>query len=948
MLTGEQFGRYEIRSKIGEGGMGEVYTAHDSELGRSVAIKLLPGEFTDDPERRSRFKQEARVVSALNHPNIITIYEVGENEHGSFLATEYVEGRTLREVINHESLTLPRILHIIEQAANALVAAHAAEIIHRDIKPENIMVRLDSIVKVLDFGLAKPNGSAIAASNGNIADNKTIPGTVMGSARYMSPEQARGHVVDQRTDIWSLGVVLYEMLTGTVPFKGDTTADTLAAVIYREPAPIANVLPNAPVELQRIVRKALQKDREERYQSVKDLALDIKDLIFDLEHSNSGDRIAHSASSPEFSENPTILHTTKSGNHLTDRSHTMTALSGFVRATPAKLSVWILPVAVAALLLVLASGFGVYRWFGDGVQPQAASAFEKTQVSRLNSDGKVMQPAMSPDGRYIAYISGEVGNLSLVVRQVATDSSVTVVQPTNLNLQNITFSHDGDHIYYTLTRSDFSVSTLYQVPTLGGTPKKLIEDIDSGITFSPDGKRFAFMRHATTNNTDNMFIVDAATLEMQPLISTPGTGYDFIATRFAWSPDGKSILVGAGKKQNGFVVSTDLAEVSIENKSIRPLHADHEFFSANNFVWFSDGSGFLFTGRESQNSPSQIWRALYPSGEIQKVTNDFNDYYDCSISADGRSIVTVKGDTSSAIWNFSPAAKKLEQVTAETRNAEGANGLGQMPDGRLIYTRLDGKESDIWTSDPDGKNPRALLTDPGFSFAPATVPGGKYIVYTLQKDKTSRLWRIDADGKNAVRLTDDDPKYADYQGQVTPDGKYVIFQRMIADQERSVLMKVSIDGGTAEPLFESEKWSVFQPRLSPDGKRLAFVSYDVKTFEKHVEIATLQGSSFGKIERELDFNLLNQIQWSPDGQSLTAISNRGGVLNLWRIPIDGSPAVPVTDFKSGRILNFGWAADGKNILLTRGNTNNDLILIRDSARFPSADSVERRKTRPLA
>ena len=248
MLAGETFGRYEIRGKLGEGGMGEVYSAIDLELDRSVAIKLLPNEFTEDEDRRSRFRQEAKVVSSLNHPNVITIYEIGENDFGHFLATEYVEGRTLREMMKRESLTLQRILRVVEQTANALVAAHAAHIIHRDIKPENIMVRRDGIVKVLDFGLAKPAlGFKDEADSGS---NKTIPGTVMGSARYMSPEQARGLEVDERTDTWSLGVVLYELLVGSAPFDGQTTADTLGAVIYQEPEPIANLLPNAPVELQ--------------------------------------------------------------------------------------------------------------------------------------------------------------------------------------------------------------------------------------------------------------------------------------------------------------------------------------------------------------------------------------------------------------------------------------------------------------------------------------------------------------------------------------------------------------------------------------------------------------------------------------------------------------------------------------------------------------------------
>src|SRR5690606_20366972 len=284
MYAGTQFGRYEIRSKIGEGGMGEVYSALDRELDRNVAIKLLPSEFTLDADRRSRFRQEAKAVSALNHPNIITIYEIGENEHGSYLATEFVEGRTLREVLKNESLTLPRILRIIEQAANALVAAHHAGIVHRDIKPENIMVRSDSIVKVLDFGLAKP----ISPSADDPAENKTLPGTVMGSARYMSPEQARGRDIDERTDIWSLGVVLYEMLIGSVPFEGETTADTIAAVVYKEPESIGDLLPNLPPELGRIVRKALQKDRDERYQDIKDMALDLKELLNEVERANSG------------------------------------------------------------------------------------------------------------------------------------------------------------------------------------------------------------------------------------------------------------------------------------------------------------------------------------------------------------------------------------------------------------------------------------------------------------------------------------------------------------------------------------------------------------------------------------------------------------------------------------------------------------------------------------
>lgn len=940
MLAGQQLGRYEIRSKIGEGGMGEVYAAHDSELGRSVAIKLLPNEFTTDPDRRNRFRQEARVVSALNHPNIITIYEIGENEYGSFLATEFVDGRTLREVIKTESLTLPRILRITEQAANALVAAHAANIVHRDVKPENIMVRRDSIVKVLDFGLAKPNEEIILS--GDTSSNRTVPGTVMGSARYMSPEQARGQDVDGRTDIWSLGVVLYEMLTGRVPFDGETTADTLAAVIYKEPEQIGLILPNAPAELQRILRKALQKDREERYQSVKDFALDVKDLLYDLEHSNSGNRAVHT-SSPNFSENPTIIHRTISGNHPTDKTAAVTSYHAPERKK-GRSRRWLLIAAPALAVVLLALGaLAFYNW-GTAEIPLAAEAFTRPQITRINTDGRVLLPALSPDGKYVAYVAGEFGSRSLVVRQIATDSIVTVVPPTNLNLQTVTFSPTGDYIYYCVTSTDFAINTLYQVPTLGGTPKKLIEDVDSGVTFSPDGKQFAFMRHKVDTNEDVIYIVATDTLAMEPLISTQGTGYNFFSNRLAWSPDGHSILAGAGKRQSGFVTNTDMVAISLGEKNIRPVNRK-EFFFATSPAWFADGSGFLFSGRETQNSTNQIYRASFPGGEIEQVTNDFNDYYDVSVSSDGRSLVTLKGDTVSSVWRYSPATKKNVQLTTESRNLEGYYGLVDRRDGKFVYSKNEGKEADLWIADDDGKNARAVLAEPGYSVAPVLTADGRYMIFNLQKDKSSRIWRTDADGKNAVRLTDEDPKSADFNPQVTPDGKFVIFQRQMADDDRFVLMRVPVEGGEVEPFYESESWSVYHPRLSPDGKRIAYTTYDVRSFQKKLMIASVENNRFGKLEREVEYNLINQFMWSPDSRSLTISTNRGGAMNIWRQPIDGSPATQITDFKSGKIMNFAWTADGKDLLIARGNTNNDLILIRDSGAVSASQSSGRNMSR---
>ena len=287
IAAGTRLGRYEIRSKIGEGGMGEVYLAQDGKLDRKVALKILPVEVAADKERMRRFVQEAKTASALNHPNIITIYEIDQTDSGHFIATEFIDGGTLREKLKRGRMKLDEALDVAQQAAFALTAAHGAAIVHRDIKPENIMVRLDGIVKVLDFGLAKLLEDHQREMIDPEADTRALvltdPGKVLGTPQYMSPEQARGLDLDARTDIWSLGVVLYEMVAGRAPFRGETKSHTVVSILESEPPPLATFAPDTPAELQRIVRKALTKDRDSRYQTARDLMIDLKSLRRDLD-----------------------------------------------------------------------------------------------------------------------------------------------------------------------------------------------------------------------------------------------------------------------------------------------------------------------------------------------------------------------------------------------------------------------------------------------------------------------------------------------------------------------------------------------------------------------------------------------------------------------------------------------------------------------------------------
>jgi eukaryotic-like serine/threonine-protein kinase len=282
---GKILGRYEIRSLLGAGGMGEVYLAQDTTLRRSVAIKLLPADLSANRDRLMRFEREAYAASSLNHPNILTIYEIGEQDAHHFIVTEYVEGESLRQHLSRTPMELGEMLDVASQVASALAATHQAGIIHRDIKPENIMLKRDGLVKVLDFGLAKLTDSQAPASNPEAATIPmgTEPGVVMGTVSYMSPEQARGIELDARTDIWSLGVVLYEMVSGRLPFEGATMSDVIGLILHKEPPTIVRFAPDVPSELERIVTKALRKDKEERYQVDKDLALDLKSLKQRLE-----------------------------------------------------------------------------------------------------------------------------------------------------------------------------------------------------------------------------------------------------------------------------------------------------------------------------------------------------------------------------------------------------------------------------------------------------------------------------------------------------------------------------------------------------------------------------------------------------------------------------------------------------------------------------------------
>ena len=629
LTAGTQLGRYEIRSQLGAGGMGEVYFARDTRLGRPVALKLLSAEFTTNKDRLRRFEQEARATSALNHPNIITIHEIGQADTTHYIATEFIDGVTLRQHMARTRMKITEVLDVAIQVAAALTAAHAAGIVHRDIKPENIMLRTDSYVKVLDFGLAKltenlhPQFAGPEASTATNID--TDPGAIIGTIVYMSPEQLRGQMVDGRTDIWSLGVVIYEMLTGHVPFEGSTKSDVIVSILEREPPPLTRYASGVHTELQRIVAKALRKDKEERYQTAKELLVDLRNLKQDLDFEARSERSAPPAASSEMAvaatEGEQAIKTAEKLPHTDEVKAPRLTLSVNYLASELKRHKGGALVLLMTLMIAVA---GVAYWLSRSpFKHESAEPLQKMKFTPLIRTGNVRDVAISPDGKYVAYVIETAGQQSLWVRQIATSSDVQKVAPTEGQFKGLTFSRNSGSIYY--LKQEHDTRALYQIPVLGGDSRKVMMNVSTPITFSPDGKRLAFVR-----KKDRAAVLTIA--------NSDGTGEQALATSTgpdvfitggipnkgpAWSPDGTVIACPTYSLTEPFHM--DVVGVRVEDGFVKKINAQPWYFIGQ-VAWLSDGSGLVMNAEDQALSPFQIWRLSYPSGEAHRITNDPNFY----------------------------------------------------------------------------------------------------------------------------------------------------------------------------------------------------------------------------------------------------------------------------------------------------------------------------------
>jgi eukaryotic-like serine/threonine-protein kinase len=920
---GDTIDSYEIRSFISRGGMGEVYLAEDKRLGRKVALKLLPASFTTDDDRLRRFEQEARAASALNHPNIITIYEIREAAGTHVIATEFVEGETLRLRMRRSALTLSETLNVAIQIADALSAAHKAGIVHRDIKPENIMLRPDGYVKVLDFGLAKlsEHTTPAVAAEAPTIQVRTGSGIVIGTAGYMSPEQARGLSVDHRSDIFSLGAVIYEMLSRRKPFEGETPSDTLASILRSEPPPLSRVVPGIPSELVRIVTKALRKDREERYQVVKDLWLDLKALRQDLEFQDKLDR--SNTPDTEATGIMTAGETTAalSGPQATAPASAISSISESISVELKRHKVGVVLALVVIAVAVAAGGFGIYKWFN---RPAPIAHFSDVKLTRITNSGNVIDATISPDGKYIVYALSDRSRQSLFIRQVSTANDKEIVAPAPVGVFGIAFSPDGTELYYAL-KQNLDAGTLYRVPVLGGTPVKVLEKIDGPISFSPDGKQFVLIRGHYPQPGQSALVIantDGSAERDLVVVKHPQRLSPLFFTGPSWSPDGRIVAStvatqGSSSKVVGFSVADGVA------KDLSP----QTWPFSGRVQWLSDMSGLLVVAGDNP-AVAQIWILNYPDGSVRRVTNDLIQYRAIGLTQDGKKFTTVQAHGLVNLW-VAPEGDAKKAVRLPTGNvsfySSTGNNVTWTRDGQLVFVSNEGGKADIWIANPDGTNRKQLTANNSMNFAPVVSADDRYIVFVSWVDGKRNLWRMDLNGGNPTRLTSG---LYDGAASISPDGRSIVYTSF--DGVKPELWKVSIDGGAPVKITDRV---VTMASISPDGKWIAYTypeSTDSSAPPNRIAVMPFDGGPPVKtFSFPVSGTVLSLLQWAADGKSLHYTVNANNVSNIWSQPIDGGSPKQITDFKEMLIIGFAWSRDGKQLAAARGNLMRDAILITD-------------------
>ena len=909
-MIGQTISHYRVREKLGGGGMGIVYRAEDTKLKRLVALKFLPENVGKDHVALERFRREAQAASAINHPNICTIYDIDEVDGMPFIAMELLEGETLKHRLSGKALKLDALLEIAIGVAKGLDAAHSRGIIHRDLKPGNIFVTGRDEAKILDFGLAKQisgrgENATLSLDAAPMEDdaNLTSPGTALGTVAYMSPEQVLGEPLDARSDLFSFGLVLYEMATARQAFTGATAGSIFHAILEREPVAAAQVNPQLPAELDRIIAKALEKDLKLRYQTARDLGADLQRLKRDADLGSvargSGGAAVDQAKNEDAGLKPGA---TRSGRRLG-------VLVG---------------VGFALVAILAVAAFLIY----SRMHSEPAVPFQRFAATRLTNSGKVTKTAISADGRYVLNVVKDKARESLWLFNVGTGSNTQITSPEPLYVIEPVFSPDGDYVYFRRALDQtMEAFDLYRVPVLGGAEQTVIRNVDGGVTFSPEAKRMVYIR---VNDPElGKYYILSANLDgsdEQILLAEPTLS----ANTISWSPDGKLLADAIYSKDGGTTVLRTF-DLATKTSSELAKFGDRDIQALS---WAPDGRGIFINYRLRTASPiaGQIGYLSFPGGSMHELTNDLNGYQGLGVSRDGKSIATIQMQATDRILLQSAAGGK-STGSVPLPSQEMIVAFDWLNDAEMLIAgihsasrmKVDGSASTTLTSDAN-----ANLLD--------VVHCGSYALVEWQfknNANTLDIWRMDLDGRNLKQIS-----HGQYDAWAvcSHDQKSVYYY----DQANAkFVMHIPIDGGAAERLPIAAHGNIMLGLnglgISRDGKWMAISGAEVgpNAATGRVWVVGLD-DNFNAPMRMLtpDPRFVNQLRISPDGNFVTYVISDQGAKSLWAQPVDGGPGHAITEGDEDDLWDYRWSPDGKTLGVQRKHFQADVALLTDTTPAP--------------